>query len=70
MTNDTDRLKQFDYGLARYFAYGYQRGYDEGTEQGAFGPHVTEAEKVAYKQGFDAGVADYTTQFDDERLEY
>lgn len=66
-TNDMERLKNFDYGLARWYAFGYHRGYEHGTGD-TCGPHLTDAERAVFKAGYDAGVADYSSEFDDERL--
>jgi len=66
--NDIERLNKFDYGLARWYAIGYRQGYDEGFENCPSGPRTTEAERVAYKRGYEAGVADYSQEFDNERL--
>lgn len=65
--NDTERLKSFDQGLAFFYALGYHRGYEFGSEVTS-GPKMTEAEVAAYRMGYDRGVAEYSAEFDSERL--
>lgn len=65
--NDIERLNGFDQGLAFFYALGYHQGYEFGSEITP-GPKMTEAESTAYKMGYDRGVAEYSAEFDSERL--